>query len=123
MICTAIQAATIAIARVQSKFSMSITSCSTYGKLIQGLFGARIAHDGRPAPLRLPGFSYDQRDPACERESTQNRRERNGLLGVNAGLKGANVDNFLAGCMGGRLHRTTKLLGAPGGSITFAPVL
>jgi len=36
MTCTAIQAATIAIARVQSKFSMSITSCKTHCRFIQG---------------------------------------------------------------------------------------
>ena len=50
MIWTASQVATIAIARVQSKFSMSITSCTTHRRFIQGSLRAR------PCP---PKSNYD----------------------------------------------------------------
>jgi hypothetical protein len=48
---------------------------------------------------RFFGSNYDQQDPTRQDQSAQDRRKWNGLLGVNAGLKWANVYNFLAACV------------------------
>jgi len=48
---------------------------------------------------RFLGSNYDQHDSTRQHQSAQDRRERDGLLGINAGLKWANVYNFLAACV------------------------
>jgi hypothetical protein len=58
----------------------------------------------RPYSAALPlrrflGSNYDQDDPTRQQQSAQYRRERNGLLGINAGLKWANVNSLLAACV------------------------
>jgi len=47
---------------------------------------------------RFLGPNRDQRDPAHKHQSAQERRDRDGVLGVGGGLDGANVDNFLGAC-------------------------
>lgn len=47
---------------------------------------------------RFLASSHDQRDPADKHQSAQERRDRDGVLGVGGGLDGANVDNFLPAC-------------------------
>ena len=56
-----------------------------------------------PVELRLFGSNYDQDDSTYKRQSTQDTRERDGLLGVGGGLDGTNIDNLLAACVGDAL--------------------
>ncbi len=59
--------------------------------------GTTLHMMGDPVELRLLGSNYEQHDPTYKRQSTQDRRERDGLLGINARLEGAKINNILAG--------------------------
>jgi hypothetical protein len=96
----------------QSEVPKALHKQMILGQVVRGISGnSSKIHPGLipgttlllPVNLRLLGSDHHQHDPADKRQSAQQWRERDGLLGVGGRLDGADIDNLLAAGVGDTL--------------------
>ena len=92
---------TMAIATVQSKFAITITSSTTHRRIIHASLRARRCTAMSNYAFLAP--TSTNTIPPNKRRSTHERRERDGLLGVGGGMDRTNIDNLFAACVGDAL--------------------